>query len=283
MPRFKIRRKGFTLIELLVVIAIIAMLVAILFPVFARARESARRSSCQSNLKQIGLAMLQYTQDYDEYMPMTYHSNVFHFMESRAGSRSDITEAVAQFNFLAVIVPYAKSTQIYRCPSATPYNEVRADHASCATNTASTVDCYTPTALSDTNYFGNGVVIPNRIDPGGAANGKPRHIASIPNSAGIIWMQEALQRSNAARLLPRISGANVYNVWHSWNQPYAANTDFLTSIHFDGGNLLFVDGHVKWHKYTQLRSIDFGLLPDQLWTTTNGVNPDGGGNYTAAF
>jgi len=62
-------RKGFTLIELLVVIAIIAILAAILFPVFARAREKARQTSCLSNMKQIGLAFMMYTQDYDETLP----------------------------------------------------------------------------------------------------------------------------------------------------------------------------------------------------------------------
>ena len=65
-------RRGFTLIELLVVIAIIAILAAILFPVFAKAREKARQSSCQSNLKQLGLAFAQYHQDYDETMPGLY-------------------------------------------------------------------------------------------------------------------------------------------------------------------------------------------------------------------
>src|SRR5687767_6194063 len=66
------RKSGFTLIELLVVIAIIAILAAILFPVFARARENARRASCQSNLKQVGLGFVQYTQDYDERYPMLF-------------------------------------------------------------------------------------------------------------------------------------------------------------------------------------------------------------------
>src|SRR5687767_15336393 len=64
------RKSGFTLIELLVVIAIIAILAAILFPVFARARENARRTSCASNLKQISLGFLQYAQDYDERLPL---------------------------------------------------------------------------------------------------------------------------------------------------------------------------------------------------------------------
>ena len=69
------KKRGFTLIELLVVIAIIAILAAILFPVFARAREAARKSSCQSNLKQFGSAFMMYTQDYDECFPPTSRVN----------------------------------------------------------------------------------------------------------------------------------------------------------------------------------------------------------------
>jgi len=70
------RRSGFTLIELLVVIAIIAILAAILFPVFARAREKARQSSCQSNLKQIMLAELQYMADYDQCLPIANNKTI---------------------------------------------------------------------------------------------------------------------------------------------------------------------------------------------------------------
>jgi prepilin-type N-terminal cleavage/methylation domain-containing protein/prepilin-type processing-associated H-X9-DG protein len=97
------KAKGFTLIELLVVIAIIAILASILFPVFARARENARRSSCQSNLKQIGLASLQYVQDYDEMMVQSIRWHATNYPTNSA--------------WFVLIQPYLKSTQIMQCPS----------------------------------------------------------------------------------------------------------------------------------------------------------------------
>ena len=116
-------RKGFTLIELLVVIAIIAILAAILFPVFARAREKARQTSCLSNVKQLGLGMLMYAQDYDE---------VFTAMSLGPPLPTPVVPGNTTFNYHASygyfncwsngIHPYIKNVQIYLCPSAPNYS-----------------------------------------------------------------------------------------------------------------------------------------------------------------
>jgi len=106
-------RRGFTLIELLVVIAIIAILAAILFPVFAKAREKARQTSCLSNEKQIGLAILQYAQDYDERLPWMYN-----YMP--AGGTNNL------YWCQDVVMPYAKNDQMFICSSGSwTYNYYR--------------------------------------------------------------------------------------------------------------------------------------------------------------
>ena len=99
------RRSGFTLIELLVVIAIIAILAAILFPVFARAREKARQASCQSNLKQIALAGLMYVQDYDEKFPCTPYWECGR------------PNTPARTRWYVCLYPYIKNQQLYACPT----------------------------------------------------------------------------------------------------------------------------------------------------------------------
>ncbi len=94
------RRTGFTLIELLVVIAIIAILAAILFPVFAKAREKARQTACLNNQKQLGLAFMMYAQDYDEMFPSSWYST-----------------GTASYDWHTMVEPYMKNRQIWICPS----------------------------------------------------------------------------------------------------------------------------------------------------------------------
>ncbi len=101
--RSRRRRDAFTLIELLVVIAIIAILAAILFPVFSRAREKARQAACMSNLKQLGLAAHMYAQDYDELFPCSYHVS---------------NTSTTHLRLVLALNPYIRNRQIWYCPSA---------------------------------------------------------------------------------------------------------------------------------------------------------------------
>ena len=117
-------RRGFTLVELLVVVAIIALLAAILFPAFAAVREKARATSCLSNLKQMGLAITQYEQDYDQHFPL--------LLEEKSGT----SQASPNIGWAANIQSYVKNLQIYQCPSVT---------------TASSTDQYT-TGYTDYDY-----------------------------------------------------------------------------------------------------------------------------------
>jgi prepilin-type N-terminal cleavage/methylation domain-containing protein/prepilin-type processing-associated H-X9-DG protein len=117
-------RKGFTLIELLVVIAIIAILAAILFPVFARAREKARQSSCLSNVKQISLGAMMYTQDYDETYP-----------PGLVGSPGMGQGVVSQSNYFLdskmhydIIYPYVMNVQVFFCPSGNKGSAYSSDY-----------------------------------------------------------------------------------------------------------------------------------------------------------
>ena len=226
------RVSGFTLIELLVVIAIIAILAAILFPAFARARENARRASCQSNLKQMGLGMMQYTQDYDEKYP---HSSSVYGVANFATTNAD--------NPGKSIYPYVKNWQIYRCPSAK--DESATD----------------PGTAIGTSYMWNSLIT--------TLTGKS--IAAVPEAASIITLQE-YNVSHYAWFAPAGNAAPNYNYW------LAGST--YSNTHFDGGNLLFADGHVKWRRQSTICAIEFGLNTP---TSGNACGVDGGGTATAAF
>lgn len=220
------RKSGFTLIELLVVIAIIAILAAILFPVFARARENARRSACQSNMKQIGLGIAQYTQDYDEKLPNSSHAGADMY-----------AEATSSPNMLRGIQPYVRSWQLYRCPSATD-----TDYAP-----------YVVNGNNNTNYMASGVV----FNPVGLS------LAAIPSSAQLIAVQEIgkawrYQSGDPQRVAytadAAADGANRNRFVYWLYEPLK-----YSMVHMDGGNLLFADGHVKWRKESSIGADEFGL------------------------
>ncbi len=129
-------KRGFTLIELLVVIAIIAILAAILFPVFAQARAKARQTACLSNYKQNALSFTQYAQDYDEHMPQALplrngawnYSKAYHFpVPANLFNDPPAQQAVWQAGWANEIQPYAKNVQVLDCPSSKSYDLVGTD------------------------------------------------------------------------------------------------------------------------------------------------------------
>lgn len=210
-------RKAFTLIELLVVIAIIGILAAILFPVFARARENARRASCQSNLKQIGLGFMQYTQDYDERYPLRVTS----------GTPTGFGCTPADM-WTDGIFPYVKSDGIFQCPSDSSAQGAN----SCTGNSAGTIS-YTDYAYYVQFSRQNGVAI-------------GRTLSSVPYPAMTVMVEEG--KSNDGRQAKGFFVV-VQTETPSNATPNLASPNYLDAQrHLDGSNWLFADGHVKWLK-----------------------------------
>ncbi len=217
LTSFKSTRKipAFTLIELLVVIAIIAILAAILFPVFARARENARRSSCSSNLKQVGLGFLQYAQDYDER----------YAIEDPGGNGT----AGRPYGWADAIQPYIKSTQLFQCPS---------DSSPPPDSTNATPD---PAEPGYTDYTYNVGMARSR---GGNA---------FSNTLGVNLSQ--LEHSTLTAVLFEIDGSGGAsradsNQRGSGGQGLASSGDIRWTRHLETSNILFSDGHVKAYKGT---------------------------------
>lgn len=223
------RARGFTLIELLVVIAIIAILAAILFPVFARAREKARQASCQSNEKQIILACIMYKSDYDTRFPQNCTS-------------SSNTGCVAPgWDWMEVIAPYVKNQQLFECPS-TEYQ-------------IST--CAPPVPRSYSGRRG-----------GYACNsGRPGVIGQIGNGPfGNSWHRAGPKEStfqdvaNLIAITESDSGCGMWcGVGHAgYDSGSTTGWDRRRTQHNDGMNVAYYDGHVKFHKRTFLPA-EFGI------------------------
>lgn len=221
-------RKGFTLIELLVVIAIISILTAILFPVFARARESARRASCMSNVKQLMLGVMMYAQDYDE-----------HFLYGQRKAYSDEPGAgYGDWMYWTVMLqPYVKSTQVFICPNTQSSDSVtqlnyginaRISPATSqyavlpqATSLASLVSPASAYMIFDAGSYS--------IIPSWAAS--PEYNLFIPGAGDVLGLTAT-----------SCVGTTAY-----YQVPKYEN-DCMHARHFDGNVVGFADGHVKWIK-----------------------------------
>ena len=228
----KSAKSAFTLIELLVVIAIIAILAAILFPVFARARENARRSSCTSNLKQIGLGILQYTQDYDERYPMRVYGGA---------ANADVREANS---WRRASYPYIKSAQVFSCPSNTRNNDDANDStdASMATLPAGSPRFKRSYAINATGNVGG--TTPSEYFTGNS-------LAAIDDSAGTVLVGE-------------YSGGFPYIPLRDPDSRNFNDANITFQGHLGTDNFLFCDGHVKSLK------VSATATPTNMWTGQSG-------------
>ncbi|MDR3709221.1 MAG: DUF1559 domain-containing protein [Capsulimonadaceae bacterium] len=214
----KARRTGFTLIELLIVIAIIAILAAILFPVFATAREKARQSTCASNEKQLGIAFLQYAQDYDEVLP--YNAS----------------------EWVSATYPYTKSTGVYACPD--DQTKITATTGYLLSYAYNGTFSYSSCLGASQNSWGNISV--------------PTTKFTAPSLTIVLVEINGGQINNKNPLLENYSAdTNGDALWQSISpaifatgplaMPFTTgNSSLPAGIHSGGSNYLMVDGHVKW-------------------------------------
>lgn len=230
-PKESRKRSGFTLIEILVVIAILGLLAMLLFPVFARARENGRRASCQSNLRQIGMGLLQYIQDVDDRLPASAYG----------GTTVDSDNANC-YKWMDAIFPYVKSESLFVCPSDAGnkyiYNKTLADGV---------------TTHEYGSYGQNGAYRNT-----GDAQTPPRSstylltMAGIGSPSGTIWATDTNNREE-------VNGSFGFTWPDAAGVPAVVSTangqlelDKIIARHLDTTNVLFCDGHVKSLKLSAL-------------------------------
>jgi prepilin-type N-terminal cleavage/methylation domain-containing protein/prepilin-type processing-associated H-X9-DG protein len=230
-----LNRKAFTLIELLVVIAIIAILAAILFPVFAQAREKAREASCASNLKQLGLACMQYTQDYDEQLPPAWLGSPF-------GSEPPSMGWACKW--MDEVLPYIKTTQVFTCP-----DDSGLPNSNNGTQSPNYVPFYNLTGWDNSHYGSyamNSAYWANAYPDKGPGNGPGISDASLMNPASTIWITDGngsyqvdWDRGN----YPLWNNSGYSMIW--WFVPTNGTEGCTVSRHNNMSNVLYCDGHVK--------------------------------------
>jgi len=220
MPLWRRQRNGFTLIELLVVIAIIAILAAILFPVFAQAREKARATTCLSNGKQMGLAVMMYAQDYDESYPQGYY------------------DGPPAAWWMTLIQPYMKDRDLgglRSCPSAPSKNWAYSMNDYLSTKSQSVI-----TNVADTVLIGDGTQ-------------NPKWNLASSSTYYVWWKPEAWNPKPAGNFTKGDPNASLVDI----DEDTEKAVGYLRYRHNEGANLVYADGHAKYGRKGSLKLKQF--------------------------
>lgn len=255
--------KAFTLIELLVVIAIIAIIAAILFPVFAQAREKARQTSCLSNMKQVGLGLLMYVQDYDENYPRA------DYWDSRPplnpAASGTFAARVNHYKWPAWVLPYTKNVNIFRCPSRTrdqiawdQNGEYKGDGY--ALNLSVSGRPLSPSGENPSFLGGTLAGLQTPADTWVLMELRNQISFSYVSSSGVLW-PAALRESWTAYLMPN------------------GVPDKLNAPHSDGLTFSYADGHSKWMNVKQFLALCPTSANYAVPACTFRTNPGGGSGF----